>query len=418
MFLGEWSKGLGTRVILVFCATWFFLWGGAGSGFSGDLNDGSAILEKMSEVYRTLESYQFEGTLTKETTAEGFLQRREVPIFKAAVLPDKVRVESGLPKNRVISVSDGKNCWLYSARLQQYSRSTPAEMKQIMEGGPVSEAGSISALATKFVDDYGMLAEKVSEVQLLRTEVLQNEGRASDCYVLEFADPAPPASLRIIEVLPRTLWVEKEAFIVLKEISGSRSESPEEGVESESRETLLLKRARINEPLPDDLFSFVPPEGSKELVLPGFAGRRRRTLIGEESTDFTLKDLSGRQVNLQSLRGKVVLLNFWASWCGPCRIEMPVLERLQKEFKAAGLVVLGINDEEPSIALNYLKKNHLTFRSLVDAEQSVSILYQVRAIPTVIIIDREGKIAFQGVGLSHESALRDALNEVGINSKP
>jgi thiol-disulfide isomerase/thioredoxin len=417
MFLREWSRGFGATVLSVCCGVWFLLCGVAGSGFSEDLNNGLEILKKMSEVYRTLESYQFEGTLTKETTAEGFLQRREVPIFKAAVLPDKVRVESGLPKNRVISVSDGKDSWLYFARLQQYSRSTPAEMRQIIERGPVSEAGSISALATKFVDDYGNLAEEVSGVQLLRTEILQNDGRASECYVVEFTDPVPPASLRITEVLPRTLWVEKKDFLVLKDISGSRSESPEDGVESESHQTLVLKRARINEPLPDELFSFVPPEGSKELVLSRFARPRRRTLEGEELTDFTLKDLSGEQVNLKSLRGKVVLLNFWASWCGPCRIEMPVLERLQKEFKAAGLVVLGINDEEPSIALDYLKKNRLTFRSLVDTDQSVGVLYQVRAIPTVIIVDREGKIAFQGVGLSHEAALRDALGEVGI-SKP
>jgi peroxiredoxin len=139
--------------------------------------------------------------------------------------------------------------------------------------------------------------------------------------------------------------------------------------------------------------------------------------VGEEAPNFQLRDLAGNMVTLSQLRGKVVLLNFWATWCGPCRFEMPVLERLQKEFRKAGLVVFGVNDEEPGTALNYLKRNRITFKSLVDSEQKVSILYQVRAIPTVIIVDREGKIAFHGIGLTDEAALRNALNKAGISKR-
>lgn len=405
----------GIRVYIILGGVWSLMLGVVFPGLSEDLGEGMVILKKMSEVYRTLESYQFEGLLTRETTAEGFLQRREVPILKAAVLPDKMHVESGWPSKRIISVFNGENSWLYFTHLRQYSKSTPGEMKQIMEIGPNSEAGSVSSLAASFVTDYGTLAEQVSEVKLLRTETLSIEGLSIECSVLEFADPGQERSSPSKEFLPRTLWVENKRFIVLKDTSGTRSKSLDDGEVSESHQTIVLQRARINEPLSEDLFTFVPPEGVKEFILPGFVRSRRKMLQGEVSMDFTLEDLSGEKVNLKSLRGKVVLLNFWASWCGPCRIEMPYIDKLQKEFKGKGLVVLGINDEEPDIARDYLRKNHITFRSLIDIEQEVSLLYQVTAIPTVFIIDRQGKISFQEVGLSREEALREALSEAGIH---
>jgi len=111
--------------------------------------------------------------------------------------------------------------------------------------------------------------------------------------------------------------------------------------------------------------------------------------------DFTLENLDGTNLRLTELRGQVVLVNFWASWCGPCRQEMPVLDRLHQRYNDAGFTVLGINVEgEAASARAIVAKSGVTFPILVDAEQKISKLYDLKAMPSTVILDRDGKIRF------------------------
>ena len=133
-----------------------------------------------------------------------------------------------------------------------------------------------------------------------------------------------------------------------------------------------------------------------------------------EAADFTLKDLEGRVVNLNNLRGKVVLLDFWASWCPPCQRELPLIEKLHKEFKDKGLVVLGVNDEGAKVAQDFNKARNFTFPTVEDVQHEVFELYHVEAFPTVFVIDKEGEISTHYVGMQSEEELRLALKKAGI----
>lgn len=111
--------------------------------------------------------------------------------------------------------------------------------------------------------------------------------------------------------------------------------------------------------------------------------------------DFTLDSLEGTNLRLTELRGQVVLINFWASWCGPCRQEMPVLDRLHQRYKDTGFTVVGINVEgEAAPARAIADKAGVTFPILVDADQTISKLYDLKAMPSTVIVDRDGKIRF------------------------
>lgn len=117
--------------------------------------------------------------------------------------------------------------------------------------------------------------------------------------------------------------------------------------------------------------------------------------LSGKAPNFTLKSRSGKNIKLSELRGQVVMLNFWASWCGPCRKEMPVLEKIHKKYKRLGFTLLGVNVEENSRdAKNYLKDVKVTFPILFDNKQKTGKLYNVSAMPTTVIIDRNGNKRF------------------------
>ena len=119
--------------------------------------------------------------------------------------------------------------------------------------------------------------------------------------------------------------------------------------------------------------------------------------------DFSLQlaaqETSKDTVSLKDLRGKVVFLNFWATWCGPCRVEMPSMEALYNEYKERGLEILAVNIQETPEQVNaFMKENGLSFTAALDRDGRVSGSYGIQAIPTSFIIDRDGKIIARLVG--------------------
>lgn len=120
------------------------------------------------------------------------------------------------------------------------------------------------------------------------------------------------------------------------------------------------------------------------------------------STDFTLETMRGGSVSLSSYRGKVVLLSFWATWCGPCQQEMPAMQKLYDQLKSKGLVVVAVDvgEDKPTVAA-FLKKNGYTFPVLLDTTGDVagSSVYNANAIPTNFIIDKNGEIRGRKIGI-------------------
>ena len=111
--------------------------------------------------------------------------------------------------------------------------------------------------------------------------------------------------------------------------------------------------------------------------------------------DFTLKSRSGENIKLSELRGEVVMLNFWASWCAPCRQEMPLLEALYKKYSDLGFTILAVNVEEDSSKADILLKDiPVTFPVLFDNTNQVTKLYKVVAMPSTVIIDRDGNMRY------------------------
>jgi peroxiredoxin len=121
--------------------------------------------------------------------------------------------------------------------------------------------------------------------------------------------------------------------------------------------------------------------------------------LQDSAPDFTLKSLEGSNLRLEEYRGQVVLLNFWASWCGPCRQEMPLLDRLHHRYEDTGFAVLGVNVEgEAAPAQEIVDKTNVTFPILIDDGQKVSEMYNLQAMPSTVVIDRDGVVRYIHLG--------------------
>ena len=130
--------------------------------------------------------------------------------------------------------------------------------------------------------------------------------------------------------------------------------------------------------------------------------------------DFTLADLNGKNWTLKDLRGKVVLVHFWASWSRPCRQEMIDLEGLYQWFKKQHLVILAISSEKREQVENFVKAQKITFPVLLDPEQKVTQLYRILGVPKSFVYDREGKLIAQAIDVRTQKQLLNMLEQTGL----
>ncbi|MBU2955418.1 TlpA family protein disulfide reductase [Marinobacter sp. F3R08] len=140
--------------------------------------------------------------------------------------------------------------------------------------------------------------------------------------------------------------------------------------------------------------------------------------INVPAPDFTLESRSGENLRLEEHRGEVVMLNFWASWCGPCRQEMPLMDELYSQYKDLGFTILAVNvDENRAEAHRFLEKVPVNYPILYDPESSVSELYEVQAMPTTVMIDRDGNARYLHYGYQpgyeddYEQQIRELVRE-------
>lgn len=140
--------------------------------------------------------------------------------------------------------------------------------------------------------------------------------------------------------------------------------------------------------------------------------------IGSEAPNFTLKSNSGKNLKLSEHRGEVVMINFWATWCGPCRQELPLLNRIHDQYHKSGFTLFGVNiDDRTQAAQDMARQLGLRFPVLFDTDKRVSRLYDVNAMPSTVLIDRDGKIRYIHLGYRagyetlYEKQIRELLKK-------
>ncbi|MFQ5483949.1 MAG: TlpA family protein disulfide reductase [Desulfobacterales bacterium] len=137
------------------------------------------------------------------------------------------------------------------------------------------------------------------------------------------------------------------------------------------------------------------------------------TMVNRPAPDFTLTTFKGKTISPAGLKGKPIVINFWASWCPPCRIEASLLERTWRAFKDRGVIFIGINiQDKEEDALNYIREFGITYPNAPDPAGEVSIDYGVSGLPVTFFVSRKGKIVRRWVGAIEEKVLIGSVREI------
>lgn len=146
--------------------------------------------------------------------------------------------------------------------------------------------------------------------------------------------------------------------------------------------------------------------------VPGYLALTEAPMVGHKAPNFTLTTADSRPHTLNNDMGQPVVLNFWATWCAPCRLEMPYLQEASEAYKGR-IIFLGVNDgEDPSLVIDFADELSLTYPLLLDDSRSVSLLYDVHSLPTTLFINADGTVSEIIIGTINQPILEDRIEKL------
>ena len=370
--------------------------------------DYEAAMERTAVLTADLQSYELHGTMLLKTEARGQDGGTgiSIEVFAAARYPDRLasRQEGGF-YNVNLGVG-AEHSWFYLSRQNAcfvgdpYPLSRDLDTEPGMALVPEKVFNFYSGLGQAILPDFLPVAAETGH------EIFHLDGRDVPCQVFRTAEDVEAG------LGPREYWYDPQSGLVLKAalcVYGDRGGMP-------MQQTMVYETVSIsvNAPVDEKLFAYTPPEGVtvvnrlEKVVNP-------ESLTGDPAPDVTFTDLDGNPVRLADFRGKVVFLDIWATWCGPCKMEMPHIEALHKELSPGGDVVFLAASSEPAETIKpFIKKAGYTFQVVRISQNDAVSLFNASNIPAGFVIDRNGMIRAHMVGVQSEQSLREALGRSGV----
>ncbi len=366
----------------------------------GKAQSADSLVFQIAETYKDLKVYHFEGE-TEVRIRRGYqTQESSFSVQMAERFPTHFRVQVGGEQARTL-VYNADSTWAFH----------PPSGEYIARPGRL-QPGPQRTDFPDFFNAYKRLDEITDRTQIISADTtyeLGNEQRR--VFFLELIlkpDPQNPGASNTM-----LLWVDRDRGVVLQERSSRYIPTSPAGPVS-LRRTTSFRIASVNEGIPDSLFTFEPPENTRAVTEIVAFPNLPVTLHGRQVDPFSLPALHAEEeLSLSRWQGRVIVLNFWATWCAPCRAEMSALNRLQKQGQSEGLTVLAINVEElPEPVRSYIEEEGLDFTVLLDQFGLVSRQFSVEELPTTFVIDRSGIIRDHMIGARTEADFRKAIEAV------
>jgi thiol-disulfide isomerase/thioredoxin len=374
----------------------------------------AAAREEAARSLESLRAYDLAGTIHIENVPAGGGEpmTADLSFAAAARWPDRLSVTQS-ESEQILNLGTGPDAsWFHYLPMRAAYRGAPATLVRDLAAAARMDLDERSLF--NFYAGLGQLllpAER-APVEAPVSETIEVGGRKIDCRVFSLPaldpDPANPGGT------PGAgrWWLDPKTGICVKVASSTMLNG--RGGPVTQNVTFTLTKLELGDGPADDRFAWTAPEGVRmAATLDQLANPE--SMVGQPAPDAVLTDLDGKTFNLSDLRGKVVFLDLWATWCGPCRMEMPHLEKLHKELGDKVAFVAASSEEKPVIE-GFLQKSPYTMRIVQIAEADAHGKFKATSIPTGFVIDKDGTIRAHLVGAQNEAQLRNALAKAGIGS--
>lgn len=372
----------------------------------------AAAREQAAAALGKLQSYDLAGTIHIENVpaAGGEPMVADLSFAAAARWPDRLAVTQS-ESEQILSVGTGPEAsWFHYLPMQAAYRGAPVQLARDFAAASRMELEEASLF--NFYAGLGqlLLPDGRVPVEAPVTETLSVGGRDIACQV--YSLPALPTDPQNPGGTPGAgrWWLDPKSGVCLK-VTNSATLNGRGGAVTQNV-TFTVTKLDLGGSLPDERFAWAAPAGLRvAATLEQLANPE--SMVGQQAPETQLTGLDGKAFNLSDLRGKVVFLDLWATWCGPCRMEMPHLEKLHKELGDKVAFVAASSEEQPVIEA-FLQKSPYTMRIARISEQDAHGKFKATSIPTGFVIDKEGVIRAHLVGAQNEDQLRRALAKAGI----
>ena len=375
---------------------------GAIPGYEGQIK---TIISRGLEQYRNATSYADKLVIKIEVDAEG---------DESMQLPEEVH-ELALAwsrPNRIALVTnvyavfcDGKRLWQHMKPLEQYVESAASERIDLAKLGlsefPIYEQlkHPIASILGRGAVPPGEPFGEVTRFIGVKAEALAGKPGQRINGVVKFEAQQSPAT-----TVPFDAWFSDETGL-LEEIRYDHTDWIRKLIalgEGKVKLNKYLRRLRfekigLNEKIPSGEFVFKPGRYDEKKTRFRLLSEQewQRKLIGRPAPDFNGTDIEGKPLGLSDFKGRVVLLDFWASWCGPCIITMPMIQTVADKFANKPVSIVGLNGDEPALkkrVIDILKRQKITYRQYMDVGNKAFMAYRVSLIPCVVLIGKKGTV--------------------------
>jgi thiol-disulfide isomerase/thioredoxin/outer membrane lipoprotein-sorting protein len=375
---------------------------------------GLELLNRVCSKYKDAKSYYIES-VEERTSINEYRHDWERTVLRAAVSSEnRYYYEGRSGFSNAVRVSDGKTIWTYHGNDHHYIvQSANGEKPDKHRVIPMAEMALLYAQNLR--QQLSKIPKSLDSAEMLPDARVKINGRKLSCYVVRIrsGDEKRPSPNRDFE---KTIWIDKERLLILRIVEHSHLNALLAGGTSipiDEDLATTFSNTSLDGPVAESLFHFVPPLDAK--LVDEFPDPRTGVggnLLGEQAPPLKLRSANGDVLALDSFRGKPVLIDFWATWCAPCVTALPNLDKIYREARDKGLVLISVDrDEEAKTASDLLAKKGYTWPNFHD-DGEIEKLVGSSGIPRTLLIDAQGKVVYDGSG-SDDDTLRARIAKLG-----